>query len=296
MTFKLFPYQHEGIAHLASPLRASYLADKPGLGKTIQAIEACRKLDAKSVLVLSPASIVHQWQEHLRAWPKAIVISYDAFAVGNNRKEHFETLRERKQQLEMLKQNPHPQDDEWRRAIGKLSTGIQSIERTMKRRAGAKELRNRIRANAPYDVVVLDEAHYLKERGAYRTGYAFHPKHGLAVLGKKIMLLSGTPMLNRPAELYAMLRACYPEALHDCPSFEAYGYKFCGAATGFNNSMEYKGASNEEELGARLKPFMLARGLEVLGSRLPGVTYHDQKIPIVDTDIDEGEHVATLRS
>ena len=56
----LFPYQREGMLHLAFTERA-LLADEMGLGKTIQAIAACVLLHrlgrAKRVLVVTPASL-----------------------------------------------------------------------------------------------------------------------------------------------------------------------------------------------------------------------------------------------
>jgi len=291
---KLFPYQEEGVDHLCSSLKASYLADKPGLGKTIQSLTAAKRLGAKSILILCPASIVSQWQEHVRDWGNARVVSYDSIAIGTITEDEKDALKMHKMALKALQDKPFTYDAEWKNSVQFHSKKINSITRVMQRKEKAKALRKATRNAAPYDVIICDEAHYLKERDAHRTSYVFRPDYGLVTLGKKIMLLSGTPMLNRPAELYPVLRACYPEALHDCPNFEAYGYKFCDASWGFNGSTEFNGSSNSEELGNRLKGFMLARGLEVLGDKIPGVTYIDQPISL-DHMIDDAEHVATRR-
>ena len=60
----LFPYQREGMLHLAFSERA-LLADEMGLGKTIQAIAACALLnrlnEAARVLVVTPASLKTEW-------------------------------------------------------------------------------------------------------------------------------------------------------------------------------------------------------------------------------------------
>lgn len=65
----LFPYQREGMLHLAFKERA-LLADEMGLGKTIQAIAACALLHhlgkARRVLVVTPASLKTEWEEQIR--------------------------------------------------------------------------------------------------------------------------------------------------------------------------------------------------------------------------------------
>ncbi|NCQ36381.1 hypothetical protein GW813_15165, partial [bacterium] len=62
----LFPYQREGMLHLAFKERA-LLADEMGLGKTIQGIAACALLHhlgkAHRVLVVTPASLKSEWEE-----------------------------------------------------------------------------------------------------------------------------------------------------------------------------------------------------------------------------------------
>ena len=64
----LYPYQREGMLHLAFNERA-LLADEMGLGKTIQAIAACALLHrlgkVKRVLVVTPASLKTEWEEQI---------------------------------------------------------------------------------------------------------------------------------------------------------------------------------------------------------------------------------------
>src|SRR6185503_16656337 len=65
----LYPYQREGMLHLAFTERA-LLADEMGLGKTVQAIAACALLHrlgkVTRVLVVTPASLKTEWEEQIK--------------------------------------------------------------------------------------------------------------------------------------------------------------------------------------------------------------------------------------
>lgn len=66
--FSLYPYQQEGMLHLAFNQRA-LLADEMGLGKTVQAIAACellhREENIQRVLIIATASLKAEWEEQI---------------------------------------------------------------------------------------------------------------------------------------------------------------------------------------------------------------------------------------
>ncbi len=68
MKFPLFPYQQQGMMHLAFGERA-LLADEMGLGKTVQAIAAAellrRNKNIQRVLVVATASLKAEWEEQI---------------------------------------------------------------------------------------------------------------------------------------------------------------------------------------------------------------------------------------
>ena len=67
----LYPYQFDGVLHLAFKGRAM-LADEMGLGKTVQAVAAAavmrEVMGVKRVLVISPASLKAEWEDQIEAF------------------------------------------------------------------------------------------------------------------------------------------------------------------------------------------------------------------------------------
>lgn len=83
----LYGYQVEGAGFLSGASRGRMLADECGLGKTPQAIEACRAMGASSVRVVCPASVVENWRREFdRFWPghpSVEVVSYHKAAAAS---------------------------------------------------------------------------------------------------------------------------------------------------------------------------------------------------------------------
>jgi len=142
-----------------------------------------------------------------------------------------------------------------------------------------------------YDVVCVDEAHYLKNRKAKRTRTILGPGSFLS-FAKRVWLFTGTPVLNRPAEFYPILRALAPELISPYLTWQAYGERFCaGYKLGPNASIIQKrkaedgwvmdGYSHLDDLAARIEPFMLRRTKEDVLDELP-----DKVETVVPLDID----------
>jgi SWI/SNF-related matrix-associated actin-dependent regulator 1 of chromatin subfamily A len=97
----------------------------------------------------------------------------------------------------------------------------------------------------PFYLVVLDEAHYIKTSAAQRTKAA----KALATPAKRKILLTGTPIMSRPAELWSLLQLIDAKTWG---AFFPFAKRYCDAQkTPFG--WDFSGASNLEELSTRLR-------------------------------------------
>jgi len=117
--------------------------------------------------------------------------------------------------------------------------------------------------------LVVDEAHRFKEPKSKRTRALFSK---LAPLFYRRVYMSGTPMPNRPMELYTVLSNEAPDTVEYMSVFD-FGRKYCAGFRG-RFGWDFSGASNMRELQWRVRgmrwPFMLRLRKELLN--LPPIT------------------------
>jgi SWI/SNF-related matrix-associated actin-dependent regulator 1 of chromatin subfamily A len=106
-------------------------------------------------------------------------------------------------------------------------------------------------AKRSWALMVFDEGHYLKNREAQRTQAA----KKLALNTARKVILSGTPMLNRPEELWSLLNLLDP--LH-WPSFYRFAHRYCGPVK-TSWGWDFSGASNQRELSLLLRSGLMLR-------------------------------------
>nr|CAD7397266.1 unnamed protein product [Timema poppensis] len=117
-------------------------------------------------------------------------------------------------------------------------------------------------AQKSFGAVIMDESHFLKSSKSARTKVAIL----FFKQAKRVLLLSGTPALSRPSELYTQIAAIDPKAFG---SFHDFGLRYC-AAVKTNWAWDYSGSSNMVELHLLLeKRFMIRRLKSNVISELP---------------------------
>ena len=112
-------------------------------------------------------------------------------------------------------------------------------------------------------VVVFDESHMLKNTKATRTQAAIK----LSQQVEHVIELTGTPILNKPVELFQQLNIVNPAA-YPANSFFNFALKYCDAhQTRFG--WDFTGASNIKGLAEEIKGFMIRRTKEEVIKELP---------------------------
>ncbi|KAL7753520.1 hypothetical protein RI367_001295 [Sorochytrium milnesiophthora] len=109
-------------------------------------------------------------------------------------------------------------------------------------------------SGAKFKIVVADESHFLKNRETKRTS-AILP---LLKKAQRAILLSGTPSMNRPFELFTQMQALCPDIFLNAHDF---GLRYCSAYYG-KYGWDYTGSSLLTELNWMLNAVGLVRRLK----------------------------------
>jgi SWI/SNF-related matrix-associated actin-dependent regulator of chromatin subfamily A-like protein 1 len=193
--------------------RRAILADDMGLGKTRQAITALRVESRGPNLVVCPASVKRNWEREI-----LVVRPDDAVRVVAGRAD----------------------DGDWNADWVVVNYDILAAHL------------DRLAAT-PWQGIVFDEAHYLKNHDSQRSR---HCRRIVAAAGDPVVYaLTGTPLTNRPRDLFPLLQLCgHPMAR----SFLSFAKRYCAAEhNGFGWVTD--GASNLDELAVQLQGMMLRR-------------------------------------
>lgn len=252
-----YPYQRAGIEY-ASHRDGVLFGDEMGLGKSCQAILSAIARDAKEILVICPASLKLNLAHEIVMWStdSPTVTVYDGLktiekAAGDGRRWHvinFDIVH-RKRNMEWIH-------------------------------------------SRRWDCVIIDEAHKLKNPEAKRTqaifgGTMVEKKAGMkklswrqpAIAADLRLALTGTPLPNRPVEVFPILKWLAPDVWGN---YNEFVQRYCNAKVGFGGGLDVSGASNLGELNMRMRESCMVRRekAEVLKD-LPPKTYKIIEFPPV---------------
>lgn len=208
-----------------------------GLGKTIQAIAVAAAYRSEwPMLVLCPSSARFHWEAELLKWLDADVLP---------RPGGVQVVTDGKKAI----------DDAARVVILSydLALRFRDALKLKRKNMATGEVHTRFR------VVVADECHYLKNAGAQRTKELLP----LLAAARRAVLLSGTPALSRPRELWTQVHCLDQEAWKNRDTFLE---RYCtgsgsGGATRRRKGWggRGQGAANLRELHELLKATVMVR-------------------------------------
>ena len=210
-------HQKEAIQKLCEN-KKMILADDMGLGKTTSTIIAALETGAKKIMIICPASLKINWQREIENYtdrPTSII-----------------------------------EGKKWEDA-----DFIIINYDIIKNFHDEKNKKESIILNSKFDLVVIDEAHYIQNKQAQRTKLI----NDFALKVERLWLLTGTPITSRPINYYNLLN------LIDSPvavNWMAYVKRYCNGfqfRAGKRKVWNVSGASNLEELRDRTKPQVLRR-------------------------------------
>lgn len=112
-----------------------------------------------------------------------------------------------------------------------------------------------------WDCMVVDEAHLIKSQKAIRSKVIKALSRNIA----NVIMLTGTPVLSRPIEMFNMLQIIDPRTWNN---YYHYAVRYCDGKQGYYG-FEAKGASNLDELRVRINKYFLRRTKDEVLKELP---------------------------
>ncbi len=194
------------------------LADDMGLGKTTSTIIAALETGAKKILIICPASLKINWQREIENY-------------SNRTTSIIEGKKWEDADFVIINYD----------IIKNFHEDKKKSESTI--------------VNSKFDLVIIDEAHYVQNAQAQRTKLI----NDIGRKVERVWLLTGTPITSRPINYFNLLN------LIDSPvaqNWMAYVKRYCNGfqfQAGRRKIWNVSGASNLEELRDRTSPLVLRR-------------------------------------
>ena len=214
------PLDHQKLAiEKLSGTKRFILGDDMGLGKTSAAVIAALEVDSKKILIICPASLKINWQREIENYSDRSVYICEG---KNFSTEHDFVI---------------------------VNYDI------LKNFYDLKDIENSLITKANFELIIIDEAHYISNGQAQRTKLV----NSFVKQSKYLWLLTGTPMTSRPMNYFNLL------SLIESPvaqNWMAYAIRYCQGyqfKAGNRKVWNVTGASNLEELRDRTSRQFLRR-------------------------------------
>ena len=223
----LYRFQKQGIIFGIKKFSRLLIADEMGVGKTVQAI-GLSSLYQKDwpVLVICPSSLKFAWRDEITMWLSEILDKEDIQVIKHSK--------------DVFKKNK-------KYYVISYDLSVRMIDKIIEKK---------------FNYIISDEAHYLKSRQAKRT-LCLTP---ILQRAKRCVLLTGTPILAKPMEIYSLLHILRPDKFK---SFKDFGTRYCDPKILRFGVIDWSGSSNSRELNCILNRLMIRRLKKDVLNQLP---------------------------
>lgn len=229
MNKKLFNHQEIAVKFLLTR-KGCVLADDMGLGKSMSSIVAALESGAEKILILCPSSAKINWEREINTFdPNTAIVE------GKNWVEDKFTI---------------------------INYDILKNFHSLPKAGKEDEIKKTNLLDAKFDLIIIDEAHYLKNNDSIRGNIMVDliKKSGV----QNVWLLSGTPVANRPMDFYNLLKLIKSPLVEN---WKHFAVRYCEGKQFYRTLKNGKkkqiwltdGASNLDELHAKTKNIMLRR-------------------------------------
>lgn len=223
--------------------------------KTPQAIGASHRLwkegKARKALVVCPSSLKYQWAQEIEKFT-----NYASIVIDGSPKE-------REEQLKDWQDDPN---------IFFAITNYELVRNDIDSLAGMKK-----------DIIIVDEVHRIKN-WASKTSEAMKRLDAPYKFG-----LTGTPVQNRPEELYNLMDFLNPTVLGN---FWAFRSRYVVTGEKFGQKNVVIGYKRLGELRKKVAPFMLRRMKKDVAPELPDIVINDYYVEMTTEQMRLDEKLA----
>lgn len=241
-------YQVKGICWIVDRLgqyKAVLVGDEMGLGKCLEALCAATRLNAERVLIVCPAGARRVWQAEIKRWLPGWLNRVVLVEPGSR--------------PVTLPKTPLI-----------LIVGYDELS-DLKSLLAVQLGRRR------WDLLILDEAHYLKNP-SNRTLALYGRRgsgEGIQASAARVILLTGTPAPNHSGELWQHVRTFWPSLVPGGAGTQAgFEDRFCK----FRDTVfgrQITGSKNQKILREALAPVVLRRRKDEVLTELPPLVVQD---------------------
>lgn len=247
------PFQRAGIVAM-SRRQNSFLADEPGLGKTIQIAGFINLNEPKKTVILCPGNATYNWENELYQW----LVNKKTEILVFEKAKGFTKKSSTGKRIRLGEGDP-----DYDILIIPI-TNFQS-------KYIAESLTRMLRKTRP-ELLVIDEAHILKNENSKRTIAILGGKYdaetgirqeGIVNIFSRKIFLTGTPLVNQKvAEIFHLLKALDPKAFGSKSIFEDQFYPVQGRrADGTPERETDRHGRNLDILGVKLRDRVMIRRL-----------------------------------